>query len=518
MTPTAAAVRAWRELLGDANVHEGDAVAPWLRATFGHDRRVPAVLRPESTAAVQGCVRVAARHGVALHAASRGRNWGLGSWLPHRDEVAVLDLSRMDRIRAVDEDMATVTVEPGVTFAQLHAALAARGSRLFASVTGSSPGASVLGNALDRGDGVGPRTDRASHVCALEVVLGDGSLVRTGFGRFGDGPLAALHRHGVGPSLDGLFTQSPFGVVTAMTVWLSPLPASVQSLRFEIGDAARLPALVDALRGLRLEGTLRGSTTLWRDARVLSALGPHPDLGARPLHALDDARLRELCDARGIARWSGVAPLYAASEAQGRADRERAAAVLGPVVDAWRCEERVGDARAGNELRTPRDPALAMFQGVPTEDSLRSAYWRCGPAPAQDLDPDRDRCGVLWTVPAVPFHGAHIGRAVALAESVLAAHDLDPLLAMTVPTERVAQLVPLIVYDRADPEEEARALRCHDALADAMTAAGYLPCRAGVLGAGRIPPAVDDTDALLARLRGVMDPAGVLSPGRYTPR
>lgn len=515
MSATDECLRAWREILGDEHVRAGEGAAPFLRATFGHPLRVPAVIRPGDVASVRACVRAAARHGVPVHATSCGKNWGLGSRLPHRDDVAVMDLSRMDRVRAIDEEMAWAVVEPGVTFAQLHAALAARRARLFAAVTGSTPRASVLGNLLERGDGVGPLTDRASHACAMEVVLGDGALIHTGFARFGDTPLAPLHRWGVGPSLDGLFTQSPFGVVTAATVWLSPLPASVQSFRFEVRDDARLPALVDALRRLRFEGTLRGSVALWRDARVLSALTHHPDAGRPGATALPDDALREMCEARGIARWSGVAPLYAATEAQGRANRERVAEVLGPVADAWRCEERVGDAAAGDEMLCPQDPAIGFFQGVPMEHSVRSVYWRRGPAPAVDLDPERDRCGVLWTVPAVPFHGAHVARATALAASVLRAHGMDPLIAMTAPTERVGLLVPLIVYDRDDPAQEASALRCHDALTRAMSDAGYLPGRAGVRATGMIPPSADDTDAVMARLRDALDPSGALSPGRY---
>jgi 4-cresol dehydrogenase (hydroxylating) len=512
MSDLEACLRAWRESVGDANVIT-DANDPALRATFAHARRVPAIVRPHTVDEVRACVRAAARFGVAVHPVSRGLNWGLGSRLPHRDDVAVMDLSRMNRVRALDDVMGTATVEPGVTFADLHRALAAQGASHFVAVTGSSPRASVLGNLLDRGDGVGPHTDRAAHACALEVVLGDGSLVRTGFARFGENALAPLHRWGVGPSLDGLFSQSPFGVVTAGTVWLTPMPRSVQSLRFSVSDDARLPGLIDALRALRLEGTLRGSVALWRDARVLSALTHHPRAGESDARALGDDELRAMCAARGIARWSGVAPMYAASEAQGRADRERAVEVLAPVVDAWGCEERVGEAVAGREMLTPRDPAMALFQGVPSEDSVRSTYWRKGPAPAADLDPARDGCGVIWAVPAVPMEGAAVLRAVTEAGRVLREWGFDPLLAMTVPTPRVGQLVPLIVYDRDDPAQDERARGCHADLTRAMNALGFLPARAGVLDA--VPPSVDDTDAALARLRDALDPAGILSPGRY---
>lgn len=508
-------LRAWRDAVGDAHVSLDEIAAQRLRSTFGHERGVPAVVSPASVDEVRACVRAASRHGVALHAVSRGRNWGLGSALPHRDGVAVMDLSRMNTIRAIDDEMAFATVEPGVSFAQLYDALVARRSPNFVAVTGSSPHSSVLGNLLDRGDGVGPHTDRAAHACAMEVVLGDGSLIHTGFARFGEGELAPLHRWGVGPSLDGLFTQSPFGVVTAATVWLTPLPRSIQSLRFSVRDDARLPALVEALRALRMEGTLRASLALWRDARVLSTLAVHPRAGHPEATALSEHELVAMCEARGISRWSGVAPMYAASEAQGRADRERAVELLGPVVDAWRCEERVGVAHAGHEMLTDEDPGIMQFQGVPTEASLRSAYWLRGDPPREDLDPERDGCGVIWTVPAVPMRGAAVLAAATRAEAVMRAHGFDPLIAMTAPTVRVAQLVPLIVYVRDDASQGARALACHRALVDGFREMGLSPCRAGVLDTPTLPPSADDSDAMLSRLRAALDPAGVLSPGRY---
>src|SRR5437868_1110072 len=99
-------------------------------ATFASDRVIPAILRPGTREEVQACVRIANRRGVALYPISSGKNWGYGSRVPAADHCALLDLSRMDRIVDFNEDLAYVTVEPGVRQRQLFEFLAFRKSKL----------------------------------------------------------------------------------------------------------------------------------------------------------------------------------------------------------------------------------------------------------------------------------------------------------------------------------------------------------------------------------------------------
>ncbi len=56
----------------------------------------------------------------------------------------------MDRILDFDEDLAYVTIEPGVTFGRLYAFLREKGSSLMTGTPGTTPEASVIGNTLER--------------------------------------------------------------------------------------------------------------------------------------------------------------------------------------------------------------------------------------------------------------------------------------------------------------------------------------------------------------------------------
>ena len=113
------ALAAWSQLLGSQHVESRrEKIAPSEQATFRCQRRIPAIISPGTTAEVRQCVKIASERRIPLYPISRGRNWGLGSKLPAADDCVLLDLSRMNRIIAFDEQLSYLTVEPGVTFAQ----------------------------------------------------------------------------------------------------------------------------------------------------------------------------------------------------------------------------------------------------------------------------------------------------------------------------------------------------------------------------------------------------------------
>jgi 4-cresol dehydrogenase (hydroxylating) len=484
-------------------------------ATFATSARSRAIVRPASREEVQACLRVANRFGVPVQPVSRGKLWGFGSRVPARGGAVLVDLCRMNRIVDFDEDLAYVTVEPGVTFADLYAFLRARGSRLYASTTGSSPHASVVGNALDRGDGSGPYGDRCNHACAFEVVLPTGEVVHTGHDRFEGARAAPVFRWGVGPALDGLFSQSNLGVVTRMTLWLAPLPRWLALVRFSVMDAAKLRVAVDACRVLRQDGTLRAVVGLWNDYRVLSTRGQYPwdrTGGATPLRR---EVVRTLAAEWGGATWFGSTALAAPSAAQGRAALAHVERCLMPYVDELTADVRSGAPKSGQELDGGHDPAFLFVQGIPHEQSLRTMYWRKRtPIPA-DPDPDRDRCGLLWASPVVPFRGADVATAARLSEDILLEHGFEPMIAMVGQTERVMYVLPMIVYDRDVEGADADALRCHDAIVARLSAAGYPPYRLALPGMDALPAPRDDHGALIQRLKRALDPNDVLAPGRY---
>src|SRR5690606_8149419 len=119
-----------------------------------------------------------------------------------------------------------------------------------------SPGwGSVLGNALERGVGLSPLGDHWGAHCGLEVVLADGSIVRTGMGALPNAATWQQYPYGFGPYVDGLFSQSNLGIVTKMGVWLLPEPEVVRGLRVSLprhDDVVPLVAIIAELHYSRV--------------------------------------------------------------------------------------------------------------------------------------------------------------------------------------------------------------------------------------------------------------------------
>ncbi|RKH10501.1 FAD-binding oxidoreductase [Corallococcus sp. CA047B] len=478
-----AALAAWREALGEAHVIlEPEALEAAQTATFATTQRIPAILRPADTVQVQACLRIAQAHGVPVYPVSGGRNWGYGSRVPSGDGSVLLDLGRMNRVLEHDEQLAYLTVEPGVTFRQAHAWLREKNSSTFITTIGGSPDASLVGNALERGDGRGPNADIFQHVCALEVVLPTGEVVRTGHARFPGAHAAPVFRWGLGPVLDGLFSQSSLGVVTRMTFWLSRKQPYLREFFCAVNDDAHLWSAVDRLQALALDGTLKGSFFFWNDLKAFSVTQQYPyaSVGRTPLPDWARDQFRE-----GFGRWA-ISGALSAPDAE-----------IGALL-----ERRLAAALDG------------AFQGVPTEANLAMTYWRKRTPQPEAPDPDRDRCGFIWCSVAVPFTSAHAKRGVEIADRVPRLFGLEPNLALLAHSPRCLYLVTALAYDRDVRGEDARAQACYRALTQELAQAGYFLTRAGLQAQELSPPVPDATTELVRTLKTVLDPWGILAPER----
>src|SRR6185436_8745310 len=157
----------------------------------------------------------------------------------------------------------------------------------------------------------------------------------------------------------------PFGIVTRMTFHLTPIPASLRVVRFELRSAEKLGPAIDAIRRLRMDGTVRAPIGLWNDYRALSTEQQYPwELtgGRTPLTRADLAILRP-----GAPEWSGVFALHAPTEELAGAAWNHVERTLAPAVDVLAVD-------ASESASTTADPASRFSRGVPHEASLRSVY------------------------------------------------------------------------------------------------------------------------------------------------
>ena len=282
-------------------VDDPAALAIAGRATIPDPKQPGAVVFPTNVEEVSTIVKLANEFRVPVWPVSKGRNWGYGSATPEVDNTVVLHLERMNRISEVNEDLAYAVIEPGVTYRQLKEHLLASGSRLWCDCTDGPPEGSVLGNALERGMGVTHYADHFGTLCGLEVVLADGSIIRTGGGAFGRCPTWNTHKWGVGPYIEGLFSQSNFGVVVKAGIWLFPQPESYCAFTFDLAREEDFPRLVDAVRELTLAGLLTAGVHMINDICALSVISQYPPgLAERASRLPDDVLLEQRQPVRGV--------------------------------------------------------------------------------------------------------------------------------------------------------------------------------------------------------------------------
>jgi glycolate oxidase len=173
-----------RKAVGDPNVLSGSQV----HTDYTHDEALTAaavtplaVVLPSSTEEVSDILRTASQ--LRLPVVVRGSGTGLSGGCQPVSDGILIAFDRMRAIKEIDRENQVAVVEPGVTLEELDRALAPWG--LVYPVSPGEASASLGGNVATNAGGM--RAVRYGvtrhHVLGLEVVLADGTVMRTG-GKF----------------------------------------------------------------------------------------------------------------------------------------------------------------------------------------------------------------------------------------------------------------------------------------------------------------------------------------------
>ncbi|HEX7749214.1 MAG TPA: FAD-binding oxidoreductase [Bordetella sp.] len=241
-----------QSLLGADHVLTGADAAPflldWRRRYQGS---ALAVVRPGSTDDVAAVVRACARHGVPL--VPQGGNTGLcGGATPDESGAAVvLSTARLNRVRAIDIDNDTITVEAGCVLQAVQEAAEGMG-RLFPLSLAAEGSCTIGGNLATNAGGtqVLRYGNTRELTLGLEVVTAEGEIWHG---------LRGLRKDNTGYDLRDLYvgSEGTLGVITAATLKLYPLPVAtctaLLALR-SIDDAVDLLSRARAGFGASLTG------------------------------------------------------------------------------------------------------------------------------------------------------------------------------------------------------------------------------------------------------------------------
>jgi len=464
-----------------------------LHAMGDADSHAPsAAIAPGSVEDVQAVMRIANEHKIPLWTISRGKNLGYGGAAPVMKGSVVLDLSRMNRIIEVNTELAYCTVEPGVGFFDLFDYLQENKIPLWMATPGNSWG-SVAGNALDRGNSGFPYGDHAGKICGLEVVLPDGSLLRTGMGAMSGNKTWPLFKYGYGPSWDQMFTQSNFGVVTKLNLWLMPEPESTLALSVEIPEMDDLTWAVDTLFSLKLRGVLQQNPQVASYMRFMGLKTQRHEWYDGP-GAMPEDVIKTMLKSFNGGWWAVNLRLYGWEDVN--------ASIARVIKDAFSKHMK---AEFKETVWRKGDPFERSGAGIPTVLPLQLTNWRGG------------RGAHITFSPALPPDGKAALKQYKSAHDRFNEFGFDHYTGLTM-GERHMINTNGIIFNRDDKDMVANARKLFDALLSDCVKERYAEYRTHISYMDAVADSFDFNNGAMARLnekvKNMLDPNGIIAPGK----
>ena len=342
-----------RGIVGAAHVlTDGDLSGYELDWRKRYRGRALAVVRPNSTADVAAVVKACAAHAAGI--VTQGGNTGLvGASVPDQSGAQVLlSLTRMNRIRRLDAENLTLTVDAGCVLQAVQQAAADDGL-LFPLSLAAEGSCTIGGNLATNAGGTQVlRYGNARELClGLEVVTAEGEVW--------DG-LSGLRKDNTGYDLRDLFigSEGTLGVITGATLKLYPQPAAVTTA------LAALPSLDAAVALLQLAQARLGSGLTGFEVMAQYALGlvrTHFPQLLQPLPPAPWTVLLEQSDSEGESQAQArfEALLQAALE-QGLIDDAAVAASTLQSNAMWHLRESIPMAQSVEGLNIKHDIALPI--------------------------------------------------------------------------------------------------------------------------------------------------------------
>jgi 4-cresol dehydrogenase (hydroxylating) len=499
-----AALRDFTDALGAERVLTSDGDLATFRDPFQYpgwdDYTASAVLMPETVEEIRQIVLIAGRHGVPLWTHSTGRNNGYGGPAPRVKGSVIVSLRNMNRVLEIDEELGYAVVEPGVRWFDLYEAIKSGGHKLMLSIADLGWG-SVVGNTLDHGVTYMPYGIDMGMQCGMEVVLANGEVMRTGMGAMPNNRSWHLYKRGLGPTPDQLFMQSNFGIVTKMGVWLMPYPEVYMPLWLRVWHDDDLAEVVDILRTLMLDGTIRMVPQLMNTILLGSVLSSREQwwTGEGPM---PDEAIERMARELEIGRWCMRFALYGDEVVvDHRFEKIKRAFSRIDGADVW------GSKCAPEDIPSLAHPAERIQGGVPDLEWNKMTSWYGG-----------EEGGHIGFSPIAPLVGRDAVALRDLLRGMVEGAGLDYIVGMLPINARSFAHITMVIFDTKD-EAQARS---------AYEVSRRLVVEAGKLGYGEYRAHLDFMDLAADQysfnnhayrrfcetIKDALDPAGILSPGK----
>lgn len=480
-----------------------------------------------------------------LYPISTGKNWGYGTSQPASidDNIVLLDLSLLNNIGYFDDELGLITLEPGVTQQQLSKFLIENNYPYMVPVTGAGPDCSILANALERGYGITPYTDHFSAVNSIQGYWADGSFFQSAVNTLDQSTeqiVDKTYKWGLGPYLDGLFTQSNYGIVTQMTIRLAKVKPAFTSFFIQLADDSLMEKAVPLIRKVLqdYEGIV-GSINLMDQRRILSMFAKNPK-GNDQHMVMDDCDVTALAKRQQTPSWTIVGSIYGSKSVvkavkseinaifkQIPCKRIYSTSPLLVIVDKfinslpkWLIK-RIGILAMIAQQMDSFAKGKEIMLGRPNKVALKLAYWRNPESDKlnpEELSPSDDKCGLLWYAPLITMKASTMREYVNFIRTTCPKYNIEPFITFTnLKHDCVDSTIP-IVFDLTNPKAVEDAHNCLKELVSEGLKKGFVPYRLNIDQQQWLLEKDQPFWLTVDKLKQALDPNSVLSLGRYNPK
>lgn len=468
-----------------------------FKNTLGRDIEVNDYYTPKNVNEIIETLNFLKSNDVKYSVNSIGHNWGYGCNSPSEDGMSVISLNKMNKILNFDEYHGVITVEPGVSYGQMASFLEEHGDKWIAPVHGGGPDCSAMGNALERGYGLTPKTDHFGAINSIEAVLHDGTIYKSSLAEIGQERLDMLFKYGVGPYFDGAFTQSDLGIVTKMTLRLARKPDYIEMFYFNLKNDEDLEIAIEVTKELKvLLGDILGGVNFINKERALSMTTEYPLDKIKSGMPLSIDEIKLFGDKNMLTPWLIVGALYGEKSIVKQAKKilKNKFKIISKRSLFYNSTNRKFLLKIAGlfprikefELKTimsKLDNAFKILNGQPNNLALSLAYWKNenkNLADQSQLNPTRDNCGLIWYAPLVELSPKCTRDYVNFIKSASKKFQMNSIITLTTVDDLCFDSTIPILFNKNDEKDKEKAWAYYNYLLEEGAKKGFYPYRLNI--------------------------------------
>ena len=292
---------------------------------------------------------------------------------------------------------------------------------------------------------------------------------------------------------DGLFTQSNFGVVTKMGLWLMPKPPAYKPFMIrhpEMGDVGKI---VETMRPLRVASLIPNVNLMMSAAYQLAMFNRRSDVWSGE-GSISDEAVKKAAKANGLGMWNTYFALYGT---------EQSIAAIEPIV-------RGAIGASGGEVLTEAEMSgnpwfhhhATLMRGGLSLDEIGLVRWKGNGG------------GLAWFAPVAAAKGSETVGQTALAKEILGKYGFDYTAAYAIGWRELHHIIALL-YDKSDPAEELKADQCYREMVVRFGEKGWASYRTGVPSMALVSQQYGQVNRDFNKtLKHAIDPNHIIAPGK----